>query len=825
MAQSRIISGTVLDSLSHAPLPNVSVSLSNGGRGSLTDAGGKFRISLPAGVKKIQFSATGYHASFALIHDTSTHPLTILLSKSYTTLKDVVVFGKRGKYRNKDNPAVELIRQVIANKAKNAPIYYPHLTYNQYEKTRILVDRLPRIIIDNQFLKKYHFLFEHPDTTLVPGKSLVPLYIEEKSSMNYHRTDPAKDKKILLGQKRVDFGEYIDMSGISALLTRMYEDFNIYDNTMPVFTMQFLSPVAGSAPTFYMYFIRDTIVEQGTKVVQLYFTPRNPEDLLFRGNMYIALDGSYAIRRVELEVSNHINLNWVRNFKVTQEFEKGPGDRYYRSQSDVITFFSPLPKGRGFFGQRTVSISNVSDSVFPDAVFRGLPVDTTLQSVRQPDSFWTKERPTPLSTSEALTYANTDSLVKMRSYHNLMDVMTLLTAGYKSAGKFDIGPVGNFYGFNSLEGNKFKFGGRSNAKLSTLFFTDDYIAYGTKDERVKYFVSGTYSINHKSVYTYPFHFITASFLHDSRNPGEENVFAQGNSFLSSFSHGVGGKWLYNDIFRLSYIREFGNHYSYTLGFKYWKQQPAQSLAYVYEHSPPQLDSVSQIKTTEFSTTLRWAPGEQFYQGKAQRTNIINQYPILTFQYAKGVKGLFNGEYNYDALHLNIYKRWYVAPLGFSDISVDLGYLAGNLPFPLLIIHSANTSYFYSSNNYNLMNVAEFVSDHYAGINFDHYFNGFFFNKIPLVKKLRLREVIAAKLLYGGVRNENNPALNPDQMKFPLTNGVLSTYVLQGQPYLEASVGIYNIFSLLRIDLVKRFTYLDHPDISKMGLRFSTNINF
>jgi uncharacterized protein DUF5686/carboxypeptidase-like protein len=825
MAQNRIIRGIVLDSLSHAPLPNVSVNGSNSTRGSLTDAGGKFSISVPPGTKKLLFSATGYHASFALIHDTSEHPLRVFLSKSFTTLKDVVVMGKRGKYRNKNNPAVELIRQVIANKEKNAPAFYPHMTFSQYEKTRIMVDRLPKIITNNAFLKKYKFLFEHPDTTLIPGKSLVPLYIEERTSKNYHRTDPSGDKKIILGQKRVDFGEYIDMSGLSGILNRMYEDFNIYDNTMPVFTMQFLSPVAGSAPTFYMYFIRDTITEGDMKLVHLYFTPRNPEDLLFRGNMYITLDGSYAIRRVDLEVSKNINLNWVRNFQVTQEFEKGPGARYYRSRSDVVTFFSPLPKSRGFFGERTVSISNVSDSTFPDLVFRGLPVDTTLQSVPQPDSFWTKERPSPLSVSEARTYTNTDSLLKMRSYHNLMDMMTLLTAGYKSAGKFDIGPVGNFYGFNSLEGQKLRFGGRSNSKLSTRIFTDDYIAYGTKDQRWKYFVSGTYSLNHKSVYTYPFHYITASFLHDTKNPGDETVFAQGNTFLSSFSHGVGGKWLYNDIFRLSYIREFGDHYSYNLGFKYWRQQPAQALAYVYEHSPPQLDSVNEIKTAEFSTTLRWAPREQFYQGKAQRSNIINQYPIFTFQYTRGVKGLFNGQYNYDAFHFNIYKRWYVAPFGFSDISFDAGYLAGNLPFPLLIIHSANTSYYYSSNNYNLMNVAEFVSDHYAGVNIDHYFNGFFFNKIPLVKKLRLREVIAAKILYGGVRSENNPALNPQQMKFPLTNGVLSTYVLNGQPYLEASVGIYNIFSLLRIDLVKRFTYLDHPNISTMGLRFSTNIIF
>jgi hypothetical protein len=208
-----------------------------------------------------------------------------------------------------------------------------------------------------------------------------------------------------------------------------------------------------------------------------------------------------------------------------------------------------------------------------------------------------------------------------------------------------------------------------------------------------------------------------------------------------------------------------------------------------------------------------------------RSDITNKYPIMTFQYAKGIRGLLAGQYNYDAFHLNIYRRWYLAPFGFSDITLDAGWLAGNLPFPLLVIHPANQSYFYTQNSYNLMNIGEFVSDHYAGINIDHFFNGFFFNKVPGLKKLRLREVIAAKLLYGGLRDENNPALNPNQMRFPLTHGLTSTYALGSRPYVEASVGIYNIFSIIRLDLVKRFTYLQNPNISDIGLRISTNFNF
>jgi hypothetical protein len=823
-AQIRLLTGIVLDSSTRLPLAGVSISLPATRKGGMTDAQGKFRLAVDRRVHEIRFSVTGYAPVSVPISDTMTAPLTVLLSVSYGTLQEVVV-NRKMRYRNKHNPAVELIRQVIAHKEENAPAYYPYVTFDQYDKIRVLADRPPRIIADGKLFKRYHFLFT-PDTTLVPGKSLVPAYLEETLTRNYSRTNPDRKKQVILGHKRVDLGEYIDMSGVSQIMNRLYEDFSVYDNTMLVFTLQFMSPVAKLGPDLYEYFIRDTVEEGGIKEVKLDFIPRNSQDLLFKGRMYILLDGSYAIRRVEMEASNHSNLNWVKSFNIAQTFEKGPGGRYYRSSSDILAYFSLLKNNLGFYGEHAVNVSNVSDSLLPDAVFRGLPVDTTLQSVAQPDSFWTRGRPASLSPAESRTYANTDSLVKMRSYRRLMDLATVLTAGYKSAGKFDLGPVGNFYSFNSLEGSRYQFGGRSNAKLSTRFFTEDYIAYASGDQRWKYNLSATYSINHKSIYTYPFHYVQASFLHDVRNPGQETEFAQDNRFLGSFSRGIGGKWLYTDIANLSYIREFGDHFSYSLAARYWLQQPAQSLYYIYEPSPTQFDTVSRLTSSQLSVTLGWAPHQQFYQGRNSRRTITNQYPVLTLQYAVGVKGLFGGQYSYNAFHFGLSKRWYVAPFGYSDIRFNAGYISGNLPFPLLIIQPANTAFHYSFNAYNLMDVEEFVSDHYAALNIDHYFNGFFFNKIPLLKKLRLREVVEGKILYGGVRSENNPAVNPDQMKFPLNDkGLLTTYPLGNQPYLEAGIGIYNIFNIFRIDLVRRFTYLNHPGVPTMGIRLSTGLNF
>ncbi len=824
-AQTKLISGTVMDSATKAPLQNVSVSAKNSAKGTITDPQGRFLMVVSGGVRRITFSSAGYNALTLTLNDSSVQLLTVRLPKSYTLLSDVVVNGKIKKYHNKNNPAVDLIRRVIANKSKNGPGSSPYESFHQYEKIRVFLDKFPSVIRDYRLLHNFHFLFENEDSLLVPGKTLVPIYIEETLSDHYFRRHPEAEKKIVVGRKSVNYGEYLDMKGISAGLNRMYEDFNIYDNAIPVFTTQFVSPIADLAPTFYMYFILDTVVENGKKLVELYFTPRNPEDLLLKGTLSITLDGQYALQRAVLGISKHTNLNYVQQFRVKQDFAQGPEGHYYLAYSNELAVFSPFANTPGFFADRTVSNGQVSNLPLKDSLFAGSAVDTLAQATHHSDSVWAVERPISLTQSETRTYTDIDSLVTLKSYKRIMNYGTLLTAGYISAGKFDIGPVGTFYSFNPVEGQKLRFGGRSNTKLSTRYYTEDYIAYGFKDQRWKYYVSGTYSFNNKSIYTFPFNYLQASFLYDTRHPGQENVFANGNTFLSSFTHGDNSKWLYNYIGRLNYIHELENHFSYNLGFKYWQQQPAGSLDFIYEPTQNQFDTVPEITTSELSLTLRYAPHERFYQGKTSRSIITDKYPIFTFQYAIGINGLLGGQYNYNAFHFNIYKRVYLAPFGFSDVTFDAGYLQGILPFPLLVIHPANQSYFYIENAYNLMNYEEFVSDHYAGINIDHSFNGFFFNKIPLLKRLRLREVIAGKLLYGGVRDENNPDKNPEQMKFPVTNGITTTYTLNGKPYLEASVGVYNIFSIFRLDLVKRFSYLFHPGISPLGLRVSSNFYF
>jgi hypothetical protein len=443
---------------------------------------------------------------------------------------------------------------------------------------------------------------------------------------------------------------------------------------------------------------------------------------------------------------------------------------------------------------------------------------------QHPDIYWDANRHDTLSKTEAKVYSNIDSLEKMPSFRRTMAIATFLLAGYTSFGPFDLGPAAAFYSFNPIEGFKLRLGGRTTPKFNKRLYFETYGAYGFKDERWKYFLSTTYSLNNKSIYSFPLNFIRASYQHDTKIPGQELQFVSEDNFLLSFKRGKNDKWLYNSNFKFEYVKELQSHLSYTLGFKNWKQEPAGAIVYTKVVNAATVN-IHKLITTEFSGEIRWAPNEQFYQGKVYRIPIINKYPIFTLRFIAGVKGLLNSEYNYQNINFRFEKRAYLSQLGYSDVVAEGGYIFGRLPYPLMTVHRANQTYAYQLNSYNLMNFQEFVSDHFIALNIDHHFNGLFFNRVPLLKKLKLREVVSLKLLYGGVRDENNPGKDPSLIKYPVFEGIPTTFSLEKKPYVEGSVGIANIFKLIRVDLVKRFNYLDNPYVAAIGVRARFKFDF
>lgn len=828
LAQYTTIRGVVTDAKTREKLPFVSVAVPQAALGTNTDESGHYTLQVPTQYASLVFSYLGYRTVTKTFTPGAAQEINVQLSTSAAQLNEVVVKGyKPPRYKNKDNPAVTLIRQVIANKEKNRPESYDYVEYEKYEKMTFSFSNLSEKFKNRKIFKNYQFLFRKQDSLAAGGVNILPIYIEEKLAKEYYRKNPEKRKSIELGNKQVEFDKhFIDNEGLSAYFNRMYQDIDIYANNVALLGNQLLSPIAANAPTFYQYYISDTLKQHVPQLVELSFFPRTKGDMLFAGKLYVTLDGNYAVQQANLSVDKRINLNFVKSLNATLNFAENPDHRYHLSKTFLGIDFGVTDKGSGFYGERTVSFDKyVINQPEPEAVYAG-PSRVAGDSLSsRPARFLEQHRPDSLSQLERSIYKNVDTLQTIKSFQRTLSLFTFLFSGYKSFGPFEVGPANTFYSFNPVEGFRLRLGGRTTPEFSKRLYFETYAAYGFKDEQWKYFLSSTYALNGKSIYTFPQHFIRASFQRDTRIPGQELQFVQEDNFLLSFKRGVNNRYLYNDVYRLDYIKEFSNHFSYTLGFRKLQQSPAGGL-YFRRHDQDGPHYVTTLTTSELSLDLRWAPKEAFYQGKLYRTPIINQYPIFRARVATGLRGFFGGEYNYTNAAINATKRFYLSQLGHADVTLEGGYVFGQVPFPLLDIHRANQTYSYQLNSYNLMNFLEFSSDHYASLFIDHNFNGFFFNKLPLIKKLKLRETASLKLLYGGIRPENNPSAHPELYEFLRdAQGQPTAFALGSQPYAEASVGVANIFKLFRLDIVKRLTYLDNPNVAEWGLRGRFKIDF
>lgn len=834
-AQTIHLKGKVADITSKEPIGYATVAVVGSTTATLTDDNGNYALKVDAKHAKIRVSFIGYESQDLTISAERYQEVNIHLVPDDNTIESVAVKApRRAKYSNKNNPAVELIRKVIEHKDVNRIAAYDYAEYQQYEKISLGLSNLSEKFKNKKIFKNYQFLFEKEDVD--EGRSSrgysLPAFIEERLSQIYSRKKPGKTKQLILAEQRAQFDpKFVDNDGLAAYFNKLYQDIDIYDANIELVTNQFLSPIAGSSPTFYRFYITDTVKTEQPYLVELSFFPRNKSDLLFQGKLYITLDGKYAVQRAELAVADDINLNFVRDLDVKLDFDKDEHNRYYLKTSSLGLDFSLTEKGTGIKGNRTLTFNNFKTGIVqPDSVYAGPDVVKVYEEKQQEvatEDYWATHRPIPLKRNEKNIYHNIDTLQLIPSFQRFMDISALILSGYKQAGPVEIGPVNTFYSFNPVEGFRLRLGGRTTERLSKRFYAEGYTAYGFKDKKWKYFAAGTYSLNNKSIYTFPQHYIRASFMRDTKIPGQKLEFVQEDNFLLSFKRGENERYLYNDIYSLEYKAEFKNNFSYTLGFSKWKQTPAGILRYDKIDQQGNLTEFRELNTTEVSLGLRYAPNEEYYQGKLYRTPIYNKYPILYFNYVAGLKDVLKGEHDYHNFTLGVDKRFYFSQLGYADVNVEGNYIAGkNIPFPFLNIHRANQTYAYQLNSYNLMNFLEFVSDQSVSTNVQYYMNGFILNKVPLLKKLKWREVFSFKAIYGGLRDENNPAYNSDVFQFQKNEDEEPiTYGFGSKPYMEASFGLTNIFKFLRVDYVKRLNYLDQPDVPKHGIRVRFKFDF
>ncbi|MCL7986972.1 DUF5686 and carboxypeptidase regulatory-like domain-containing protein [Sphingobacterium sp. lm-10] len=828
-AQTIIIKGKVKDGYTLEPIPYASINVVGlSSYGTASNERGEFSLQINGPQRTLSISSVGYDVREVTLSEENEQYEDIFLY-AQNAIEAVSVKAPKLKYSNKDNPAVELIRQVVAHRDENRLTGQDYVEYNQYEKIVLGLSNLSEKFKNRKIFKNYQFLFQQDSLGTDDSSYVLPAFMEEKYTKNYYRKNPKTTSQEVLAQKQADFDpRFVDNSGLSNYLKRLYDEVEIYDNNVTILTNQFLSPIANTAPNFYRFYITDTIKNGTEELVELSFFPRNKSNLLFKGKLHVTMDGKYAVKYAVMSVNKEINLNFVRGLDVELFFDKDNQDKYYLTKSDLDIEFSLTGKGKGIRGKRVVMLDNyTSGLVRADSVYQTARNTTNTPSANQTPVDWTAIRPEPLAANEAVVYQNIEGLQNMSSFKRIMDISSLVLAGYKQAGPVEIGPVNTFYSYNPVEGLRLRLGGRTTEQLSERFYAEAFGAYGTRDQQWKYFVSGTYALNKKSPYKFPQHYIRASVSHDTKIPGQNLDFIQEDNILLSFKRGEDLSYLYNEQYRLDYKLEMEGNFAFTSGLNVWKQMPAGVLAYRQIQPDGTTRNISELNTTEVHVGVRWAPNEQFYQGKNYRTPIVNEFPIFNLNYTAGLKNVLNGEYNYHNFTAGAFKRVYLSQLGYADVNIDGTYILGNnIPYPLLTIHRANQTYAYQLSSYNLMNFMEFVSDHHAALQVQYYMNGFLFNKIPLLKKLKLREVFSFKGIYGGLRDSNNPDISNQVYEWQRnSDGVVSSYTFEGSPYMEASVGVANIFKILRVDAVKRLSYLDHPNAPNWGIRARIKFDF
>lgn len=828
------VHGKVLDAKTHAPLPYASVQFSNDPNGARTDIDGNFFLETHNSAKTLKISYIGYKTQEIKLQQGLKQEILIELVENQVDIKEVTI--RPDKYRRKNNPAIDLIEEVFKHKDQNRKEGLDYYRYDAYEKLEFNINGINDKFRRRWYFKKFQFIFDHVDTNRVNNKVALPFYLRERILQVRYRRDPKARKEFLMGETQtvLDDDYDVDQDGVSAYLTNLYQDVDIYEGTIPLLTTEFIGPLSGAATAFYRFYIVDTVELNGAKYADVFFAPKNKSDLAFMGNLLVALDSTYAVRRVEMGISRDINLNWVTDLHIEQEYDfAGTGTkRRLMLVKDAITMdFNIFKKadGRSFLAKKSVSYKNYAlNDPLPDSLFR---TKTILQRdtgdvKHRSDQFWVQNRHFARNAHEIAIEDMIDSIQRVRAFRNAVQFMTVVGTGYKKFGWLELGPLLSTYSFNGVEGHRFRLGGRTNAKLSKNMLLEGYMAYGTQDLSWKGLGSITYAFGQNKPRTFPNNQLVLSYQRDLRVPGLDIANWQSDNFLLSFQRGVNNKMVFYNTLRTEYLREFQNGFSYALTAQHRNLPAAGILQYQLE-DPDMPGARNTTPTTmEAGFGLRFAPNEKFYQGRTYRLPMLTKFPVFSLSYRMGIKGIAGSQYNYQRISGKVRKTFFVAPFGRSEWTLEATQLFGALPYPLLEIPRANQSYAFDWYSYSLMNFLEFVGDRSASLIVHHNLNGFILNKIPIIKKLQLREVASVKVLYGGLSKRNRPSSENQLLRLPTdAAGNPTTFTLGRLPYTEFSVGVANIFKMLRIDYVQRLTYLNQPNVSRWGVRMSFQTGF
>ncbi len=851
-AVAQTVSGIVVDAKSGSPLPFVNVYYEGKGVGAATDENGNFSVPYRKGWNILTISSVGFKKMEIPISGPIEN-LKVRLEVNSQTIKGVSIKGKRKKYDRKNNPAVELMRKVIAAKKHSDLRRHDYFSYQKYEKRTFALNEFTEKVFDDEHFKKLPFLKERVETCPETGKLILPISVDETFSKRIFKKDGNIDKTIVEGRNSTGLNEFFNTGDIATtMIEDVFTDVDIYDNNIHVLQSEFVSPLSSSSGiSFYRYFIADTLDVDGIRCIEVTFTPNNSQDFGFNGSLYIMADSTYRVHKATMNLPHNNAVNFVSDMYVSQEFETLPTGEQVIVNDNMIVQISVIGSFTKFHIKRDTYYSNYSLEEIPDKEFKFLGKERLLADAMMKDNkYWNSVRPEPLTEKESTM---DDFLKRMESTKGFKFVLFVAKAFIENfvetstdrekPSKVDIGPINTIFSQNFVDGFRLRMSAQTTANLNPHLFAKGYVAYGFKDHKWKGMGELTYSFNKKAYLPreFPVNNLTVTYQYDDASPSDIFMPTDKDNVFTSFRWTKVNHMNYVQKLRVLYEREWENGLRLTAQVKKESNEATAALFYqpldgTGTPSPDKNLHINKFEMADVMIGLRFQPGATYINTKQRRIATNNDSPIFELNHTIGLKNVLGNDYTYNYTEAKVYKRLYLSSWGKIDTYVKGGIQWNKVPFPLLIMPAANLSYIKERETFSLIDNMEFMNDRFVSIMSGWDMNGKILNRIPLIRKLKWREYIGFNMLWGTLTDKNNPFLAknagdsrlfyfPGEFRKDGTFKYQSRVMDKNKPYFEVVAGIHNIFKILHVEYVRRLNYLDNPDIDKWGIRIMLRMTF
>lgn len=808
-SQETIVSGKVTDANTGDPIPYANVVFLGTQIGVTTDFEGYYMLQTQTPTDSIVVSYIGYKVKKKPVIRGVKQVINYQIEEDITKLQEVVFLAG-------ENPAYEILRRVVKNKKNNDKRKLVAYEYDTYTKIEIDVDNITEKFRQRKVIKQITQVLDSIDIIAgEDGKPILPILITESVSKVYYRDNPSLRYENILRSKINGLGVE-DGGMVTQFVGSSFQEYNFYQNWLNIVSKDFVSPIADGWRLYYEYDLMDSLYLGDTYCYRLDFFPKSPQDLAFTGSMWITRD-DYALKQIDASVGKQANLNFIEKIKIQQELAPTEGGAWLPVKNRVLIDVAELTNtSAGMLAKFYTSNKNfVINKPYEPSFYQQPIIMAEDARMNEQDKFWDSLRYEPLSETEKSVYKMIDTLTQIPVVRTYTDIVKIFVNGYYKMGKIDVGPYVSMLAINNIEGVRIQPGFKTNINFSDKWILGGQLGYGFGDNQMKYtaFVQRILSRHRWTT-------LSVRATSDLGRVGVDEETA-GDNFLvlASQRFGVFRRGYYTNAVRAEFRRELFKGFTQRVGFRYFTFDPTFNFAY---YDNPDDIANSQVRQSFASSELiletRYARDELFIQSDNDRYSLgTTRWPVITVRYIKGFKGILDSNFDYHKLRLSVYKRIRFGPLGTGYLNLAGEYVFTTLPYPLLGLHLGNQSPIYTSVTYNQMNYGEFISDRYATLQYQHHFEGFLFNRIPLMRKLKWRLVGTANVIYGSISKANidiNSPLTPDG------EPTLPFGYFDNRPYVELGYGVENIFKFLRVDFVHRLTYLNNPDVRKFGILFS-----